>query len=86
VKVNKFAYRGVPSAQGPAVVLTYGLWQGEMVLREGERFTEDDVFFRIDGLFVEETGRLHAVVASSAPLMYPNLEASDFEKMTYPYR
>ena len=66
--------------------MTAGLWQGEMVLRDGERFAEDDVLFRVQGLFVEETGRLHAVADSSAPLMHPTLEPADFKDVSYSYR
>ena len=60
--------------------------QGEAVLRDGERYSEEDVLFKVRGVFVEANQRLHAMMESTAPGMRPDLDASDFEQQTPAYR
>lgn len=60
--------------------------QGEAVLRDGERYSEEDVLFQIKGVFIEANQRLHAIMESTAPGMRPDLEPSDYEQQSPAYR
>ena len=60
--------------------------QGEAVLRDGDRYSEDDLLFQIRGVFVAENQRVHAMMESTAPGIRPLLEPSDFEQQTPAYR
>lgn len=42
-----------------------------MVLRDGHSITEEDVHMRLDGFYVPETGRLHAVLEPAVPVRQP---------------
>lgn len=43
--------------------------QGEVVLRDGPYVTADDLLFRLEGVYVAATGRLHALLHPSQPLV-----------------
>lgn len=62
------------------------LLQGEVVLRDGERYSEQDVLFTFRGVYVAAIHRLHAVMESTAPGMKPDLELSDFQEQSPAYR
>lgn len=59
--------------------------QGEVVLRDGAYVTADDMLFRLEGVYVAATGRLHAVLHTTQPL-YTTVDTHDIEERSLQYR
>lgn len=59
--------------------------QGEVVLRDGPYVTADDLLFRLEGVYIAATGRLHAVLHPSQPL-YTHVDADDVQEQSQHYR
>ncbi len=56
-----------------------------MVLRDGAYVTADDLLFRLEGVYVPATGRLHAVLHTTQPL-YTSVDTTDIEQRSLQYR
>ena len=59
--------------------------QGDLVLRVGDYISEQDVFMKVEGVYVTATGRLQAVV-NPVDKVVVSLEQKDLDVHTADYR
>lgn len=55
------------------------------MLRDGPYVTADDLLFRLEGVYIAATGRLHALLHPSQPL-YTHVDAEDIQERSQHYR
>lgn len=59
--------------------------QGDLVLRAGDYISEQDVFMKVEGVYVTATGHLQAVVTPVDKIVV-SLEQKDLDAHTADYR
>lgn len=57
--------------QALGLTVVHGVWQGEVMLRDGPYLGQPDLVMKVSGVYVPDSGRLHAIADPSAPLQLP---------------
>ena len=61
--------------------------QGDLKLRNGfHNENDDDIEFTIDGVFIEDLGRVLAFATTTDPAMTQQLETAEYEQQSPAYR